>query len=358
MVNGQKYTLMEGSTDAKEWDAFVRRHPLGWMCALSGWQRVIEHAFPHIRGHVLTLRDADGAIRAGLPIYTVKSWLLGTRLVSVPFATLSDPLVASREDAAGLLALLRRFQTQLSVKRVEIKTSKSTSYFEVSDFMIDRFYKHHFLYLDRPPDILRKSFGRTAIRQMISKAAKKGVAVSCASAEHELHAFYDLFSETRRRLALPASPYRFFQAMWKAFQPDGHVLLLMARYQGQLAGGVLILKWGNTFALEYACDIPQFRKDGVIQLLYWEALRMAHAESYKVFSFGRTSPNNSGLMAFKAHWGTQVEDLPLLITPPTMQPGMHSSDQKWQYRSVRALTRYAPRFFHQGLSNFLYGHWG
>lgn len=81
-----------------EWDAFVSAHPLGLVYHLSAWQRVLESAFGHIRGRVLVLRDADGQIRAGLPIYQVKSWLLKNRTVSVPFATMCDPLVSTREE--------------------------------------------------------------------------------------------------------------------------------------------------------------------------------------------------------------------------------------------------------------------
>src|ERR1700691_3462068 len=81
-----------------EWDAFVTRHPLGLVYHLSSWQKVLDSAFEHIRGQFLVLRDERGEIQAGLPIYTVKSWLLKDRTVSVPFATMCDPLISSKQD--------------------------------------------------------------------------------------------------------------------------------------------------------------------------------------------------------------------------------------------------------------------
>src|ERR1700733_7670137 len=68
-----------------EWDAFVFGHPVGSVYHTSAWKRVLEQAFPHIRGRVLVLRRADSdQIQGGLPVYKVSSWLLGNRLVSIP----------------------------------------------------------------------------------------------------------------------------------------------------------------------------------------------------------------------------------------------------------------------------------
>jgi hypothetical protein len=62
-------------------------HPLGLVYHLSAWKFVLDDTFPHIRGKFLVLSDAaTGEIQAGLPVYAVKSWLLGNRTVSVPFA--------------------------------------------------------------------------------------------------------------------------------------------------------------------------------------------------------------------------------------------------------------------------------
>ncbi|HVB58576.1 MAG TPA: hypothetical protein VNE63_19405 [Candidatus Acidoferrales bacterium] len=86
------------------WDDFVSQHPRGLVYHRASWKRAIEQAFPHIRGRFLALRDSStGAIRAGLPIYTVKSWLLGNRAVSVPFASFCEPLISS---VAGFEQLL------------------------------------------------------------------------------------------------------------------------------------------------------------------------------------------------------------------------------------------------------------
>jgi hypothetical protein len=77
------------------WDAFVANHPYGWVCHLSRWGSLIERCFKHIRAHFLADFDERGEIVGGLPIYEVRSHLTGNRLVSIPYATLCDPLVDS-----------------------------------------------------------------------------------------------------------------------------------------------------------------------------------------------------------------------------------------------------------------------
>src|SRR5438552_243855 len=94
--------------EERQWDAFVTGHPLGCVYHLSAWKGVLEEAFPHIRGRFLALRDGlTGQIRAGLPLYTVTSWLLGNRIVSVPFASACDPLISTPEEFALLLPAIQ-----------------------------------------------------------------------------------------------------------------------------------------------------------------------------------------------------------------------------------------------------------
>ena len=64
------------------WDTFVKKHPFRWLSHLSAWKQVLEMSFKHIRGHFLAIRDYDSnRVVAGLPVYTVKVWLTGNKLV-------------------------------------------------------------------------------------------------------------------------------------------------------------------------------------------------------------------------------------------------------------------------------------
>lgn len=78
-------------------------------------------------------------IEDGLPVFHVKSLLLGDRLVSIPFATLCDPLVSS-------------------------KTENAQPIMEESDGFPNHVFKHHVLQHDQPLEMIYGRFNRNVRR--------------------------------------------------------------------------------------------------------------------------------------------------------------------------------------------------
>ena len=108
---------------AEEWDAFVRTQDSGMIYHTWGWKECLEKSFPHLEGHLLAvLEQASGKIAAGLPVYSIKSWLLGNRMSSVPFASVSDPLISSAADMELLLPEVLRIYHEDKAKSLQIKT--------------------------------------------------------------------------------------------------------------------------------------------------------------------------------------------------------------------------------------------
>jgi len=86
------------------WDQFVQEHPFGWICHLSGWMNVLESSFKHMKPYYYAILDNSiNRITAALPIFHVKSNLIGDRIVSLPFTTLCDPLVTQPEDLKAII---------------------------------------------------------------------------------------------------------------------------------------------------------------------------------------------------------------------------------------------------------------
>ena len=71
MVNNGNVQIINPITDDR-WDRFVESHPFGWICHLSGWKKMLESTFPHIKGHYIALLDSNGNIQAALPIFEVR----------------------------------------------------------------------------------------------------------------------------------------------------------------------------------------------------------------------------------------------------------------------------------------------
>ena len=291
-----------------EWDEFVGRHELGLVYNLSSWKKTLEDAFPHISGRFLALREnTSGQIVAGMPVYRVRSWLLGNRIVSVPFASFCNPLVSDDWQLSLLLPeVLEEYQRNRS-DRLEIRMTEATR--QLSHPLLSRTarYKHHYLSLDKDPDQLFASLAKSSICQKVIKARKAGVVVEEVGDEKSLKVCHAILVQLRHRLCLPAIPYAFFDAMRRHLGPE-HLKIYLALQEGKPVACHLVLKYKDLWTSEYSASTID-ALHGVNQLLYWETIRRAIAAGAKVFSFGRTSVSNVGLLAYKRRWRTSEEDL-------------------------------------------------
>lgn len=338
--------------DLAEWNDFVREHPWGLVCHLSGWKRAIEESFPHIKGRIVVLRSSEsGAIVAGIPTYQVKSPFLGSRTVSIPFATLCDPLVTTQNQMKTLVAYLSRSTTSL-----RISTWRAAAALNLGDAVRDTGFLHHFLSLDKPFETLTQTFSKTAVRQMVVRAQRAGIDVESYGGEAGLKTFYDLYCVTRHRLGLPAMPFQFFDSLYRHLGSE-RILLLHARKNKTILGSVLAFRWKDVVAVECMGEGPEARKLGVNQLLWWEAIRKSYEGGYKCFSFGRTHQSNKGLIEFKRRWGTQEELLPVFVQPAPKRSVVYTAEGAMT-RLLRRLTSATPDALYLRFSAICYRHLG
>lgn len=220
--NNPNVQLIDPIQDPR-WDRFVENHPFGWIYHLSGWKQVLEKSFKHMKGYYFALVDGDNRIKAGLPIYEVKSWLTGNRLVSIPFATVCDPLISTNEDMKELFESVLNLSQELKSLRVEIRTLSSFSLIQDNRLGSVNSYKHHYLRLETEPEKLKKKFHRSCVRQRISRAIKSDLRVTVGETESDLQDFYQLQLITRKRLGLPSQPYVFFKTLWETFSPSKQI---------------------------------------------------------------------------------------------------------------------------------------
>ena len=127
--------------------------------------------------------------------------------MSIPFATLCDPLISTSEEMTELLKAVMEFSRDRNISYLEIRTLFSTSLVQASD-KLNRTdaYMHHYLPLDTSLDDLMKSFHRTCVRKNIRRASKSNLKIKVAVEMSDLDNFYRLYSKTRKHLALPPQP--------------------------------------------------------------------------------------------------------------------------------------------------------
>ena len=168
--------------------------------------------------------------------------------------------------------------------------------------------------------------------------------------------FYGAFVATRQRLGLPVVPVRYFAAIRECLS-DSSRTLLVARRQGRFLGAVLALKAQGVFHLEFAAATSEAKHLGVMQLLYWRALQLAISEGWSEFSFGRTAAENTGLIAYKRHWDTVEEDLPVYIWSNTGE-GRTTKSIPTRKPLLNRILRATPQPLSKLFGTFVYGHWG
>jgi len=324
-------------------------------------KRVLEQSFPHIRGRFLALCAPEtGSILAGLPVYTVNSWLLGTRMVSVPFSSLCDPLITDAEQLHQLLPALDAARQQASASRLELRVRKAASCVTGTACGVESIYKHHVLDFERPPDEIFRLFAKSSICQKIRKAEKAGVTVVDASGAEDLRVCYDILAQTRRRLSLPPMPFKLFSAMRRHLAGDALVILI-ARHQGKPIGCHLLLTSDKLWISEHSGNADG-AVHGTNQLLYWHAIQRAHKAGAKAFSFGRTAASNIGLLEYKRRWAAAEEDLFEFVRPaPTRliaKPAAARSGNSSAYRFVKSIIRRAPMPVCEAIGRFCYRHLG
>jgi len=287
----------------------VRNHPLGTVNHGIAWRDALEEAFPHVSARFLALEEArNRRIVAGFPLYTVKSWAIGNRLVCVPFAAWCDPLVSDQNQLTLLLGAAAELEKAVSGRFTEVRVRRTAGLLKTCGWVPHSRWLHHYVKLDRPRADLWRNLSRTAVRRLISSAERSGVEIARETSQEAVLSFAQMLSRTRKRLGLQPIPPRFFNAIRRNLNGDQQILLL-ARRKGLLHAGIMATQSRAIFHLDYAATKPDGVPHGTMQLLYWRAMEIARNEGCAEFSLGRTDPHNDGLVAYKRHWGCVEEEL-------------------------------------------------
>jgi lipid II:glycine glycyltransferase (peptidoglycan interpeptide bridge formation enzyme) len=341
----------------ERWDPFVAQHPFGWLSHHSGWKRVLDRSFKHMKGHYLAVLNND-QIKAALPLYEVRSWLFGNRLVSIPFATLSDPLVSSNEEMNSLMEEAIILMRTRRTKFIEIRALSSLDLINSKKLSFHPYQKHHYLSVVAQPEALVKQFDRSCVRQKISKAVKNNLCLKECRNEEDLKVFHHLHMLTRRdRQGLPPKPYIYFKSLWEVFSPTKNVSVLLCELDGETIAGVMLLKFKNRVSVEIAAYDIRFLHLNPIHFLFWHSILSAHNEGYEIVDFGSTPPTNKGLMDFKRRWGTSTSDLINYYHPPRASDQVDISESA-AYKLIQNVARKTPDPVLLLFGRFLYHHLG
>ena len=337
------------------WDQFVTAHDYGSIYHLSAWKKVIEQTYKYSPLYYV-FEDQQGNIRGAMPFFLIRSWLTGARMVSLPFSDTCDPLLDTEADAETMVDCLKRELEDRGASYFQIRSFKNGKILEDLNLQKDSYYESFVLRLSMDPLEIQKDFTKSA-RKAIRKAKKSGVNVRVSTAEEDLERFYYLNLRTRKRLGLPSQPYRLFQNIWKYMAPKKLAFLLIAECNGKIIAAGVFFSFKNIMYWKYTGSDVKFLNRRPIDALVWSGIELACKGGYKFFDFGRTSPDNQGLIRFKRKWGMKEIVIPYYYYPKIK--GITSIEEKSiRYRLMTGIWRRVPMPLAKIAGGTLYKHLG
>jgi len=125
-------------------------------------------------------------------------------------------------------------------------------------------------------------------RQRIRGAAAAGTVVEATTDDADLAAFGALLETTAERKAFWIGSPSALTAWWRRVLDAGQGLLLVARNEGRVAGGLFLYRQGGHLATAYSADDPALRDElkGTMHLVRWTAMTTALAEGAPLIDLG------------------------------------------------------------------------
>lgn len=235
-----------------------------------------------------------------LPLAKVKNFLSGSKLVSFPFSTHCEPLIAEN--------LIKRvydefYSEQRNYHYMELRSLDYSC--TMKEAALNENYLIHILELNESEDNIFQEFHGTSVRASIRRAEKNRLTFEINNSTFGLKAFYSLYTDLRKRLGLPFLPYKFFNSIYTNLIKDDRIFIPLVKYENSIIAAGFILKFKDTYYLEYtASDNSRFNLYPNHKL-FWEIIKIAIKNKAKYVDFGRTEVNNNSLITFKEKWNTK-----------------------------------------------------
>ena len=117
--------------------------------------------------------------------------------------------------------------------------------------------------------------------------------------------FYRLHCRTRKQHCLPPQPESFFKKIHEHIIAKGHGFVVLGYYQGKAIAGGMYFQFGEKAIYKFGASDKFYQHLRANNAVMWEAIQWYSGNNFKEFCFGRTEPENEGLLQFKNGWGAE-----------------------------------------------------
>jgi hypothetical protein len=267
----------------------------------SHWARVLHESYGY-RPLYFALVDS-GRMLAMIPCMEIVSVLTGKRAVSLPFTDYCEPILEGESAGEAFHSLLNRliaFGKEAAWKSIELRSGVSLP----PRIPASRVYFGHTLDVSKNEDETFSVF-RDSTKRNIRKATKEGVRVGIFNSREAVGEFYRLNCLTRKEHGLPAQPFRFFEKIYEHVLSKERGFIVLASYGDRNIAGAVYFHFGKRAVYKYGASDKRYQRLRANNLVMWEAIRWISRNGCGSLCFGRTEPDNDGLVQFKRGWSAR-----------------------------------------------------
>jgi FemAB-related protein (PEP-CTERM system-associated) len=284
--------------DEAAWDAYVYSSPASTFYHQIGWRNVVEKTYKH--KPVYLVAKEEGELKGVLPLFLMRSWFFGKKLVSVPFAPYGGVCADDENAKKTLVEEAKRITKAQGMDYLELRYLHSQEH--KSELAANNNYVTFILALNPDPVIVWKKFNNK-VRNAIRKALNSNLELSH---DNNVNDFYRLYTKSMRDLGTPPHSYAFFNNLLLEF-PE-HTKIVTVQHNGISIAALFLLCFKNNVTSGWAASDKAYQRYNPNNLLYWEVIKSGCEDGYGYFDFGR-SISNSGTFKFKKPWGAEPEQL-------------------------------------------------
>ena len=332
------------------WAALVESHPLASVFHSPNWLRALKIVYGY-QPVVVTTCPPGGRLTNGIVFCRINSWLTGRRFVSLPFSDHCEPLISRQAELDAMLLHMRRTVNEGKFKYAEIRPV-SNQPGQCTEFGKGFHYLFHRLDLRPSAEKLFHNFHKSCVQRKIRRAERENLQYEEGTSEELLQRFYRLLVMTRRRQNLPPQPLDWFRGLITAFGKDLRIRL--ASKNGVDVASILTLSHKKTVTYKYGCSSAELNRLGGTALLFWKAIQEAKDQGFEELELGRSDIQNSGLIAFKEHWGAARTTIRYWSYPPE-STGLPTV---WKDRLAKRVVSICPDIALEMIGKVLYKHIG
>ena len=336
------------------WQALVDRHPHASVFHTTGWLKALHRTYGY-QPVVYTTSSPMGELKNGLVFCRIRSWVTGSRMVSLPFSDHCEPLVDSPEELVFFVECLQAEMEHQEWKYLEVRPvngSLNPKEREGGFQTTEHYYLHRLCLRSEIGDIFR-SLHKDSVQRRIRRAERAGLICECGRSDKLLKDFYGLLLLTRSRHHLPPQPYAWFRNLVDSL--DSSLEIRVAYKEEEPIAAILTLRFREIVYYKYGCSSTKFKNLGATPLLLWKTIQDSKATGAEEFDLGRSEVDNPGLVTFKDHWTEERTEMAYRRYPGSDSFAMEKS---WRLKVVKHIFACMPHRFLAATGKLIYRHIG